>query len=240
MIFGLYHDSGEGAGLIAEILREERIPFRGVNLYAGEGLPRDTSDLEGLIVMGGPMNVDDIYHFPFLLHEIQLIEKLLSEKKPMLGICLGAQLIAKALGSRVYPNKQREVGWHPVLMTPAARQDPYFSKLPNPLEVLHWHGDTFDLPKGAVHLARSSRCENQAFRWDESVYALQFHLEATPSMVNDWCVAPDGSAYAKSAGESVESILTETPRLFRRLQPHARAFIKRYAMTAFNKVRTVA
>ena len=240
MIFGLYHDAGEGAGLIAETLKERGIAFRPVHLYEGEGLPRDTSDLEGLVVMGGPMNVDDVNQYPFLLPEIQLIEKVLSEKKPILGICLGAQLIAKSLGARVFPNKHREVGWHPISLTSAAKADPFFSHLPDPLTVLHWHGDTFDLPAGAVHLARSVKCENQAFRWGESVYALQFHLEATPSMLREWCASEDGATYAQSAGESVEAIMKATALAFRRLEPHARGFLSRYVSAAFAKVRSFA
>lgn len=240
MIYGLYHDVGETAGLISEALKDAGIQFRPVHLYAGEGLPRVTSDLEGLVVMGGPMNVDDIAQYPFLLPEVQLIEKLISENKPILGICLGAQLIAKALGSRVYQNKQREVGWYPISLTKAAKSDPLFSKLPDPLQVLHWHGDTFDLPDGAVHLAKSDRCENQAFRWGESMYALQFHLEATPSMLAGWCSDSESKTYVKDAGESVEKIMLETPSAFRRLEPHARAFLQRYANAAFHNVRTVA
>lgn len=240
MIFGLYHDAHEGAGLIAEVLKEQGIAFRAVRLYDGEGLPRDTSDLEGLVVMGGPMNVNDSARFPFLLPENQLIEKVIAVGKPILGICLGAQLIAQALGARVFPNKKREVGWHPVSLTGAAQNDPHFSKLPSPLTVLQWHGDTFDLPDGAVQLARSSACENQAFRWGESTYALQFHLEATPSMLAQWCGSSDGRVYAKEAGESAETILAKTPTAFASLEPHARGFFARYASAAFTKVRTVA
>lgn len=240
MIFGLYHDAGEGAGLIAEILKERGIAFQPVHLYRGEGLPRDTSDLEGLVVMGGPMSVDEGDLYPFLLPELQLIEKVVSEKKPILGVCLGSQLIAKALGSRVFANKHREVGWHPISMTPAAKTDPYFSQFPETVTVLHWHGDTFDLPTGAVLLAKSAKCENQAFRWGENVYALQFHVEATPAMLRVWCSSEDGASYARGAGETVDGILKATPLAFRRLEPHARKFLTRYASAAFGNIRSFA
>src|SRR5262249_26269785 len=151
----------------------------------GEGLPRDVSDLQGLVVMGGPMSVNDGNKYPFLLPEIQLIEKVLNEKKPVLGVCLGAQLIAKALGCRVYPNKHRELGWHPIELTKHAAVDPLFGVLPKKLNVFHWHGETFDLPSGATLLARSKLCENQAFRWGDNAYGLQFHVEVTPTMVSE-------------------------------------------------------
>jgi GMP synthase (glutamine-hydrolysing) len=228
MIFGVYHSPTENAGLIAEIIREKNIRFREVRLYDGDGLPRDTSDLEGLVIMGGPMNVDDVDNYPFLMPELQLIENVLRDGKPILGICLGSQLIAKALGSRVYPNKVREVGWHPIQLTSEAQSDPLFNKFPSMLNVLHWHGDTFDLPEGAVRLASSVDCENQAFRWGENTYGLQFHLEATPAMVKLWTKSKQDAAYVKSAGESVKTILKETPAAFNQLKPHAEAFISSY------------
>src|SRR5437870_2159639 len=113
MIFALYHAAGETVGILGALLKEKRIPFTEVHLHEGEGLPRDTSDLEGLIVMGGGMNVDDVIEFPFLLPEVQLIENVLAEDKPVLGICLGSQLIAKALGAKVYAQPRKEVGWLP-------------------------------------------------------------------------------------------------------------------------------
>jgi GMP synthase (glutamine-hydrolysing) len=161
--------------------------------------------------MGGPMNVDEIDKYPFLFSEVQLIEKVLSENKPTLGICLGSQLIAKALGSKIYPNKFREVGWHPIQPTEAGKNDRLFSLLTAAPSVFHWHGDTFDLPKGAVHLARSQKCENQAFKWGAATYALQFHLEVTPVMVNDWCSSLESESYIHSAGESKEDIVHRTP-----------------------------
>jgi GMP synthase (glutamine-hydrolysing) len=177
MIYALYHSRTETVGSLGEVLKRLGLPLRELHLYQGDGLPRDTHQLTGLIVMGGPMNVDDVNRYPFLFEEVRLLEKVLCEEKPVLGICLGAQLIAKALGSKVFPNKEKEVGWHPITPTEAAATDSVFQEVPDSLDVLHWHGDTFHLPEGAVHLARSARCENQAFRWKENTYGLQFHLE---------------------------------------------------------------
>ncbi len=238
MIFGLYHSATEEAGLVAQVLKSQGIRFKPVHLYHGEGLPRDTSDLEGLVVMGGPMNVDDVAEFPFLLPEVQLIEKVLSGNKPILGVCLGSQLIAKALGGRVYPGKQKELGWAPIHRTAAGTKDPLFSNLPDKSIVLHWHGDTFDLPKGAVHLAKSARFENQAFKWGEGVYALQFHLEATPAMVQEWCQSKDGAREIAAAGVEPAQILLHTPAAYNRLEPHALEFLSDYSHLAFRKLRT--
>lgn len=240
MIYALYHAPTETAGLLGDITKEFGLPFKDVHLYDGEGLPRDTSDLEGLIVMGGPMSVNDTVEYPFLLSEVLLIEKLLSEKKPVIGICLGAQLIAKALGSRVYPNKEKEIGWHPIQLTSSAAKDPLFRAAPQNLHVLHWHGETFDLPKGAVHLARSLRCENQAFRWEENTYGLQFHLEATPAMLQDWCSSDQGSADLDAAGEDGAEVLRQTPQAYEQLEPVARQVFSTYLKSAFHRLLPVA
>lgn len=239
MIYGLYHSVGETVGLLGDVLHKLDLPFRDVHLYEGDGLPRDTSDLSGLIVMGGPMNVDDIDNYPFLKDEAILIEKMISEEKPVLGICLGAQLIAKALGSKVYPNKHKEVGWHPVELTPEGKTDPLFKKLAPETTVLHWHGDTFDLPKGTVHLARSKRCDNQAFRYGQHVYGLQFHLECTPGMVQSWCKSNDGKKDLAAAGEKGEDVLKGTPAHFKKLEPMATQFFTHYLQTSFGKLLSV-
>lgn len=240
MIFALYHSPTETVGLMEPILKKLKFPFKEVHLYDGEGLPRDTSDLEGLIVMGGPMNVDEIRAYPFLLPEVQLIEKALQEKKPVLGICLGAQLIAKALGSKVYPNKEKELGWHPIHTTEQAADDSLFKAFPSKTNVLHWHGDTFDLPKEAVHLAYSDRCKNQAFKWGSNVYALQYHLEVTPPMLKQWCASKDGICDIKAAGESSEKIQKETPAAHHALQPLAEKFFHSYLNAAFRKPISVS
>ncbi len=234
MIYALYHSETETLGLVGKVLKEKNLSYRETHLFAGEGLPRDISQLAGLIVMGGPMNVDEIEKYPFLFDEVRLIEKILSESKPILGICLGSQLIAKALGSKIYPNKHKEVGWHPIDITPAGSSDPVFSGSPSSLKVFHWHGDTFDLPKDAVHLARSSRCENQAFRWGSNAYGLQFHLEVTPGMVESWVASTDGQKDISSASEKAEKILSETPAAFRTLEPHSNRILNNYLNLAFS------
>lgn len=150
--------------------------------YADEPLP-DVDHLHWLIVMGGPMNVYETTAYPWLAAEKRFIERAIEEDKVVLGICLGAQLIADVLGARVSRNRCREIGWFPIDLTPQAARSHLFNFLPRRFEVLHWHGDTFDLPHGAVHIARSDGCDHQAFIYGERVIGLQFHLECTPASV---------------------------------------------------------
>ncbi|MFA7593604.1 MAG: type 1 glutamine amidotransferase [Thiohalobacteraceae bacterium] len=152
----------------------------GTRLYAGEGLPHpDRVDL--LIVLGGPMGVYDIDAHPWLTAEKMFLRQVIDAGRRVLGICLGAQLIADVLGARVYRNAQREIGWFPVTRTAAAVHSPLGTLLPERFDAFHWHGDTFDLPPGAVHLARSAACRHQAYAIDGRILGLQFHLETTPA-----------------------------------------------------------
>jgi GMP synthase-like glutamine amidotransferase len=142
----------------------------------------------GLIVMGGPQSAND--PLPGLAAEIELISRAMEARLPVLGICLGAQLLAKALGARVYPNSSKEIGWSPVFFTEEARHDPVFSGVPSPTTFFHWHGETFDLPAGAEWLAYSNLCRHQAYRCGTNAYGIQFHPEITPEMIADWSAQP--------------------------------------------------
>ncbi len=124
---------------------------------------------------------------PYIHEEMALIREAYAAGIPMLGICLGSQLIAKALGGNVVKNPVKEIGWFPIEFTAAAGQDPLFSGLDQPETVFHWHGETFDLPPDAELLASSASCRHQAFRLRDNIYGLQFHLEVTPAMIADWC-----------------------------------------------------
>ncbi|MFA6564437.1 MAG: type 1 glutamine amidotransferase [Verrucomicrobiia bacterium] len=148
-------------------------------LYAGDPLPR-LDQFDWLVVMGGPMNIYEEDKFPWLVAEKRFIKTAIEGGKVTLGVCLGAQLIADVLGGPVHKNAHKEIGWFPVRKTKTAARSRVFEALPAELEVFHWHGDTFVLPSGAIHVARSAACENQAFIFDERVVGLQFHLETTP------------------------------------------------------------
>jgi GMP synthase-like glutamine amidotransferase len=183
-ILAFRHIPFEHLGLIADSLAEHAIECRYVDLYAASESP-SPEDADGFIFMGGPMSVND--DLGYIRQELRLIEQAAALGKPVLGVCLGAQLIAKALGSRVYKNAVKEIGWFDVRFTETARQDLLFAGLDGPETVFHWHGETFDLPPGAALLASSDACRHQAFRVGAHVYGLQFHLEVTPPMIADWC-----------------------------------------------------
>ena len=177
-IHWLQHVPFEGLGRISGWAAERRCPVTASRLFAGDQLPAvDSFDL--LVVMGGPMSVHDDGDHPWLIAEKQFIGQALKADKMVLGICLGAQLVASVAGARVYPNSHKEIGWFPVERTAAAATTTVGRVLGERVDAFHWHGETFELPAGAVHLARSRACENQAFALGTHVVGLQYHLETT-------------------------------------------------------------
>ena len=186
------HIAIEQLGSGAPVLDAAAVSVDHVDLFREPGAHVDLRDAQGLIFLGGPMSVND--DLPYLRRELGFLEVVLAEGKPVLGICLGSQLIAKALGAPVYRNPVPEIGWAPVQRTDAGRIDPLFSSFRDPENVLHWHGETFDLPVGAIRLASSDVCPNQAFRYGANVYGIQFHVEATPDMIAQWSAAEVNAA----------------------------------------------
>ncbi len=176
----LLHHPVETPGCISEWALSSHCTMTETRLYQASPLPK-VSAFDWLVVMGGPMGACDDAKYPWLIKEKQLIERAIEKGKTVLGICLGAQLIANVLGAAVRPNKEKEIGWFPIELTDAGRSSPLMWFLPGRLNVFHWHGDTFELPSGAVHLASSEACRNQAFTYNERVIALQFHMEITSS-----------------------------------------------------------
>lgn len=145
---------------------------------------------QGLIVLGGPMNVSEVDRYPHLRTEQALIREAIEEGVPVLGICLGAQLIAATLGAMIRPAAETEIGWYHVAPTEAAQDDPVLGHLGASERLFQWHGDTFELPDGAVHLAAGNAVPNQAFRWGDNVYGFQFHLEVDQPMIERWLRVP--------------------------------------------------
>ncbi len=191
-VLALRHVPHEDLGTIADAFRDAGIFIQTLNLFESVPFRFDPQEFAGLIVMGGPMNVDDTEDYPFLATEVDWIQAAIRHEMPVLGVCLGSQLLAKSLGAKVYPNGIKEIGWYPLSLLPTAVDDRLFGDLPSELNVFQWHGDTFDLPPGATHLAASRLCQQQAFRFNRSAYGLQFHLEVTAEMVEDWLCESGG------------------------------------------------
>lgn len=181
--------SVEGPGTIEDHLRIGNIPFTIIDLEQAQPLP-DIHSYSHVVIMGGPMAVYEMDRTPNLKDEARFIEKAVTAGKQVLGVCLGAQMLAHVLGARVYPGGQKEIGWSEVALTEEGVTDPCMAGLAvegtRIAQVFQWHGDTFELPKGAVRLASSALYRNQAFRYSDRVYALQFHIEVTPSIVHGW------------------------------------------------------
>jgi len=174
----LQHVPFEGPGYIETWAQQRGHGLSATALFADEPLPSaDAFDL--LVIMGGPMGVYDTAEYAWLRQEKRFIREMLHAGKKVLGICLGAQLMADALGAKVYKNHHKEIGWHPVCRSTDARKSPLDAVFPERFSAFHWHGDTFDLPDGAVHLAQSAACRHQAFFFPPAAIGLQFHLEST-------------------------------------------------------------
>jgi GMP synthase-like glutamine amidotransferase len=181
----LQHVAWEGPGLIALEAKSRGLSLDVRRLDRGDSIP-NPDHLAGLVVMGGPMGVYETGKYPFLSEECRLIAELARRNRPVLGVCLGAQLLASALGANVYPGQQAEVGFGSVELTPEGKQDPLFESIEGSVPVFHWHGDTFDLPNGAVLLASSKEYPHQAFRFGSCAYGLQFHIEADSETWSNW------------------------------------------------------
>ena len=182
-VFAFRHIRFEHLGLIADALAARGVECRYADLSESP-VPPGVEEADGLIFMGGPMSAND--DLGYLREEERIIREATARRVPVLGVCLGSQLIARALGSRVYRNPVKEIGWYAVQFTRAAVGDGLFAGLAEET-VFHWHGETFDLPRGAELLASSAACRHQAYRVGTNVYGLQFHLEVTPEMIADWC-----------------------------------------------------
>jgi GMP synthase-like glutamine amidotransferase len=190
----LQHLACEHPGSFSQVIDERGVEAVPVEIDEGEALP-DWREFDSVLAMGGPMGAYEEEAHPWLAPEKELLREAADAGKPILGVCLGVQLLASALGAEVTPMDKAEVGMLPVELTEAGRADPLFDGVPEPLITLQWHGDTFELPDGAALLASSPAAPNQAFRAGEAAYGIQFHVEVTPEMVDEWAEVP---AYRES------------------------------------------
>jgi GMP synthase-like glutamine amidotransferase len=184
----------EGPGTIEDYLKVTDISYQVVELSRGEKLP-DPDDFDSLVIMGGPMSVNEDGIYPYIKEEEKLVKSFIARDEKILGICLGAQIMAKALGARVYAGPQKEIGWYNIELTGEGLEDPLMRSLAfhpvvkdfwRQFKVFHWHGETFDIPSGAVRLASSMLYPNQAFRYGAHAYAFQFHIEVRKEMILEW------------------------------------------------------
>jgi len=203
----IQHEAGEGPGTIEEEVIRAGHKVRRVRIDQGDKVPSETGAVAGLVVMGGSMGVGDQGKLSHLKDEIALLKQFHKAEKPILGICLGAQLLAAALGTEVAAG-EKEIGWFPVRKLPDAFKDPVLRRLPENFPALMWHGDHFALPKGAVHLLSTDKCACAAFRHGKKAYGLVPHLEMTAAMVDE--IVASSRKKLESAGVEVSGILEDT------------------------------
>ena len=225
----LQHIACEPPGAYEDVLRERGAELVRVELDEGEPLP-GSDGFDAIVAMGGPMSAGDEDEHPWLRAEKQLIREAVAAGTPFFGVCLGVQLLAASLGARVYPGPAPEVGLLPVELTPEGAADPVFGPLPDGLVTLQWHGDTFDLPDGAVRLAGSPAYPNQAFRAGRAAYGVQFHIEVTPAMGEEWALVPEYAAYADRVlgPGSLDGMLAQFRAATDEMQAHARGLFGRW------------
>lgn len=206
------HVAAEPLGTLDPLIRRRGHRVKFVNFEREPGAQPRLDRYKGLIVLGGPMNVEDRDGRPHLRTEIDLIREALAQDKPVLGICLGAQLLAHALGGKVRRHHVSEIGWYNLATTDAGRSDPVFGPLGESAPIFQWHSYTFDIPKGATHLARTATCENQAFRQGNNAYGFQFHLEMDKPLIERWLGLPGyrDELIAAGLGRDAESIRADT------------------------------
>ena len=229
----LRHVANEALGNLEVVLRGCGLELDVVDCFADEwpAVERagfDPSSLAGLVVMGGTMHVHQTDRYPFLATELQWLRAAVKAELPTLGICLGSQMLASALGANVYPNETKEIGWYQIELLGEGSTDPLLAGSGPRETVFHWHGDTFDLPAGAVLLARGETCRRQAFRFGPRAYGLQFHPEMTAEMVELWLQAPDmceevasldaidADEIRRATRESLAAMIPFSTRSFRR------------------------
>lgn len=221
----LQHIACEPPGVYEDVLRERGATVHRVEVDAGDELP-DWREFDAIVAMGGPMSANDDATLPWLADEKRLIADAVRAGLPYWGVCLGVQLLAASLGARVYAGAEPEVGVLPVELTEEGRRDPVFSVLPPSLPALQWHGDTFDLPPGAVRLAGSPAYPNQAFRF-EHAYGVQFHLEVWGAMAREWMDVPEyASALERTIGG--ETMLRAVDERVDEMLEHGRALFARW------------
>jgi len=219
MLIVVQHEPGEGPGSLKPFLGGARI----VRTFAGEPVP---DECDALVVLGGGMGAYEQDRLPHLRDEIRLLGRCIEQERPVLGICLGSQLLAAALGGQVAPAPAKEIGFYRVRLTPQAREDRLFGSAPGNFVAFHWHGDAFTLPRGAVPLASSTLTPLQAFRFGASAWGIQFHLEVDEEVLS---AMMSGEGELRDAGVDVDHLRAQATRELPRLRAVAEDVFARWA-----------
>lgn len=216
----------EDTGVFGPMIEQAGFELLVARMHHKNPVPANPAEFEGILVMGGPMNADQTGRHPWLADQLELIAKAARQNIPVLGVCLGSQLVAAALGARVYAGEKPEIGWYGVDFTASAADDPLFGGFPRSLKVFQWHGQTFDLPPGATLLAGSSLFPHQAFRAGESTWGVQFHLEITVGHVSNWLEI--NHEEVERVGVDARAITAAADKQLAKLEPLARQLFGRF------------
>lgn len=224
----LQHVASEGPGLIGKIAQSMGFSLKVIRLFKGESIPAAPRTYSALIIMGGPMGVYDEVEYPFIVDELALIEDAFKARVPVFGVCLGAQLMARAAGAKVKSGGKKEIGFYDIRLTQPGLKDTLLMGLPDEFKVFQWHGDTFNTPGGAKNLASSKDFESQLLKVGTNSYGLQFHIEVTEAMVAEFLSEGReelaGAPYIKAA----EVIMDEARELLPVIHGHGRTIISRF------------
>lgn len=204
----IQHGETDKPGLLGEVLEGLGIPCDVLHPYMDQPIPVNLGDYSGLALGGGAQGVYEQDQYPYLTQECQLVREAMAVDRPVIGLCLGGQLMASALGADVRPSGRKEIGFFEVTLDPLAQYDPVWSGMPETFVTTHWHGDVFDIPPGGMKMASSAMTPNQLFRYGHSMYGLQFHLEMTPQILEEMVM--DSHCYLRNAGVDPDTLCQQS------------------------------
>lgn len=223
----IQHGDTDKPGLLGDVLSSREVSLDVRHPYLGDSLPDSIVGYDGIAIGGGAQSAYEEDKFPYLARECEIVQEAAHVEKPVLGLCLGAQVMAKALGAPVRPNGRKEIGFFPVTLDPIARYDPLWCGLPMDFVTTHWHGDVFDLPPAGMRLGSSALTPNQLFRYGRGMYGLQFHLEMTPEIFEEMVI--DSRDYLVEAGADPDGLRSEAWKVLPGLRDTAETVFSRWA-----------